>query len=347
MFTRIKWLNESLYNLKIQLDEQVNSDGGHFELSPMYHNIILVDLLDIFNLLDTQDDPTVQDAKKYIKSKILGMYAFSHHMSHQDKKISFFNDSCFGIALDINEIKTYLGILGLDSTQSSQSSIFLENSGYMISNLNNSKVIFDVGDVGARYQPGHGHADTLSFEMSNKGKRIIVNSGINTYDLSPEREFQRSTKAHNTVSVNDKNSSEVWHNFRVANRAKVKDCHFLKYPEYNSMSASHDGYKSFLSGNIHTRKIKHQKKCIEIIDEISGKFKSAKTYFYLHPDVDIFHYKDTLRLSIFNENIEVLVIGGHFEVLDSFWYPEFNKQIKNKVIEISYEEKQKAIFRFI
>ena len=210
----------------------------------MYHNIILVDLLDIFNLLDTQDDPTVQDAKKYIKSKILGMYAFSHHMSHQDKKISFSMIHALEF-LDINEIKTYLGILGLDSTQSSQSSIFLENSGYMISNLNNSKVIFDVGDVGARYQPGHGHADTLSFEMSNKGKRIIVNSGINTYDLSPEREFQRSTKAHNTVSVNDKNSSEVWHNFRVANRAKVKDCHFLKYPEYNSMKASHDGYKSF------------------------------------------------------------------------------------------------------
>ena len=64
----------------------------------------------------------------------------------------------------------------------------------MISNLNNSKVIFDVGDVGARYQPGHGHADTLSFEMSNKGKRIIVNSGINTYDLLQKESFKEVRK---------------------------------------------------------------------------------------------------------------------------------------------------------
>ena len=34
-----------------ELKEQVLNDGGHFELSPMYHAIFLEDLLDLINIL--------------------------------------------------------------------------------------------------------------------------------------------------------------------------------------------------------------------------------------------------------------------------------------------------------
>ena len=48
-----KWL-KGLYLLDLQIDEQIKEDGGHFENSPMYHNIILEDILDIINLLEDQ-----------------------------------------------------------------------------------------------------------------------------------------------------------------------------------------------------------------------------------------------------------------------------------------------------
>ena len=32
-----KWLNTGLNILAREMDEQILSDGGHFELSPMYH----------------------------------------------------------------------------------------------------------------------------------------------------------------------------------------------------------------------------------------------------------------------------------------------------------------------
>ena len=69
--------------------------------------------------------------------------------------------------------------------------------------------------------PGHSHAETLSFEASFKGKRIIVNSGISTYWITQKRLYERSTASHSTVEIDHKNSSEVWSRFRIADRAKV------------------------------------------------------------------------------------------------------------------------------
>jgi uncharacterized heparinase superfamily protein len=45
-----EWLSEGLAILKEELPEQILTDGGHFERSPMYHAIILEDLLDLVNL---------------------------------------------------------------------------------------------------------------------------------------------------------------------------------------------------------------------------------------------------------------------------------------------------------
>ena len=44
------WLRRGLFILRRELAEQVLEDGGHFELSPMYHALILEDLLDLVNL---------------------------------------------------------------------------------------------------------------------------------------------------------------------------------------------------------------------------------------------------------------------------------------------------------
>jgi hypothetical protein len=44
-----EWLAQGLKILRREVPEQVLADGGHFELSPMYHAIILEDLLDLLN----------------------------------------------------------------------------------------------------------------------------------------------------------------------------------------------------------------------------------------------------------------------------------------------------------
>ena len=81
------------------------------------------------------------------------------------------------------------------------------------------KLLLDVASIGPDYLPGHGHADTLSFEMSLFGKRTLVNRGISQYGIEV-RQVERGTAAHNTVVINNENSSEVWSGFRVARRAR-------------------------------------------------------------------------------------------------------------------------------
>jgi uncharacterized heparinase superfamily protein len=64
---------------------------------------------------------------------------------------------------------------------------------------NKAVALLDVAPIGPDYQPGHAHADTLSFELSLFGQRLLVNSGTSEYEISPVRQYERSTKAHNTV----------------------------------------------------------------------------------------------------------------------------------------------------
>ena len=78
----------------------------------------------------------------------------------------------------------------------------------------------DVGEIGPDYRPGHAHADTLCFELSVFGQRLVVNSGTSEYGLGAERLRQRGTAAHSTVQIDGADSSEVWSGFRVARRAR-------------------------------------------------------------------------------------------------------------------------------
>ena len=85
--------------------------------------------------------------------------------------------------------------------------------------IENSKavVIGDVGPIDLLFRSTH--ADTLSFEFSLFGQRLIVNSGTE-YGFGTERLRQRGTFAHSTLSINGVNSSDVWSGFRVGSRAR-------------------------------------------------------------------------------------------------------------------------------
>ena len=82
----------------------------------------------------------------------------------------------------------------------------------------NSSVNFDT--VIVQVILGHAH-DTLSFELSIGDQRVFVNSGISEYGNTSSRQNQRKKKSHNTVEIDNKDSSEVWSSFRVAKRAQI------------------------------------------------------------------------------------------------------------------------------
>lgn len=71
-------------------------------------------------------------------------------------------------------------------------------------------LVVDCGPIGPDYQPGHAHCDTLSFELSLNGRRVIVDSGCSQYVDGEIRQYNRGSLGHNTLAIDGVNQSEVW-----------------------------------------------------------------------------------------------------------------------------------------
>jgi uncharacterized heparinase superfamily protein len=85
------------------------------------------------------------------------------------------------------------------------------------------------------------------------GAPLFVDPGTFTYDAGKWRDWFRSTEAHNSLTVDGEDSSEVWSAFRVARRAKITSVSMD--PENVTATASHDGYLRLSGPVAHTRTV--------------------------------------------------------------------------------------------
>ena len=279
------WLQTGLGLLDAELNEQILDDGGHFELSPMYHATILEDLLDLIQL--GQLFPTQLEAKgrawHMLARRMLGWLA---DMTHPDGEIGFFNDAAFGIARTHAELAAYAASFGVVQTRNAEALRVLDATGYLRLQSGPFWVIFDAAEIGPSYLPGHGHADILSLEVSLDGQRLLANSGTSTYENDAVRNEERSTAAHGTVEIDGYSSSEVWASFRVGRRAHPFDLSIATKDGVLSAAASHDGYRWLPGKPIHRRHIAVSPEALRVTDSISGTGEhSVLGRFPLHPSV--------------------------------------------------------------
>jgi len=342
------WLAIALKGYESELKEQVLADGGSFELTPMYHAIMLTDLLDLFNLFTAFPARVSSHVVELTKQTIIKMFGWLHIMSLGDDKVSFFNDSTFGIAPENSILAEYARKLGFVINEFTLNSeklycYNLQNSGYVAVKSVNMSLIADLSPVGPSYIPGHAHADSLSFELSLGKSRVFVNSGTSLYGMSEERLRQRGTAAHNTVVINNKNSSEVWSGFRVARRANIGNRVIGKVtPEQTvQFSAAHNGYKNQGINCIHHRTWKVSLTGCEISDVLQGKFASAIGALHLHPDIKICLLDgNQCTLHSAEYEIKLEIIGADLSVEESTWHPEFGIVIGSKKLLLRYKQSQ-------
>jgi uncharacterized heparinase superfamily protein len=342
IFENTRWLSIAEEGLLFEIPEQTLEDGANFELSPMYHSLILVDMLDMLNLNKAYPTRLSSKLVSLLESYIPKMLAFMEAMAHPDGGVSFFNDSADGIAPIKAKIESYAEKLGLEINpfDSSKLQIFDKvNSGYICATLAGNKLIFDASPVGPDYIPGHAHADTLSFELSIGAQRVFVNSGTSEYGLSPKRLNQRKTAAHNTVEVDGKDSSQVWSSFRVANRAEIINRSTELNDDYSIvLEAAHNGYKSLFGGCFHLRKIIFTEDSLSVLDSLQGVFRFANSRFYFHPDLTVRLEDHLLIVKGPNFILHSDLTGKIMSLSDSSWYPEFGLEVPNKVLEVQFEE---------
>ena len=133
------------------------------------------------------------------------MLGWLEQLTHPDGEIAYFNDSVQGLAAAPSALRAYAVRLGVKHVR-----FPLGPSGYVRLDAGETIVLFDAGPVGPDYQPGHGHCDLLSLEISHRGSRAISNSGVSTYEPCPRRLAERGTAAHNTLRLDGAEQSEVW-----------------------------------------------------------------------------------------------------------------------------------------
>ena len=328
-----KWHKKGTRILMRELQKQILSDGGHYERSPMYHALVLEDLLDLKNLT-LNNQCLFEECNKFldILSNVIDKMLFwLNSMTHPDGEIPFFNDAAFLVALSPQDINSYAKHLGQNIQPVPNGIIHLQQSGYVRLKLGKFTLFVDVAPVGPDNLPAHAHADTLSYELSVGKRRIIVNSGTSVYENSNLRDYQRSTQAHSTVEIDGVNSSEVWGSFRVARRAKVFGLQIVTSKDDILIMASHQGYKTLKNPCFHKRTWHITKKHLEIIDEISGNFTNAISRHFLHPDVSVYEWHK------FERKIDLgsVIIESYENVLfdkRTHWFPQFGVKIPNKCI---------------
>ena len=280
LFGSYYFQDEKLYNksknlLISELNEQVLKDGAHFELSPMYHQIILSRLLDGIQLIKLNSEWKKDDLLSFLETKASLMISWLHNITYKNGNIPMLNDATFNIAPNSENIFSYAKHLGINSQN-----IPLSDSGYRKIKLNNYELLLDIGNVGPDYQPGHAHSDTFNFELIKEGNPIFVDTGISTYEKNAIRQYERATHSHNTVKIGSKEQTQVWGGFRVAKRARIT--HLTEKP--NLIEANHDGYLS--SGYKHTRSFLWGEKYLILKDKINrSTSNNAKAYFHLHSSI--------------------------------------------------------------
>ncbi len=351
-----QWQQRALTLLQEQLDEQILPDGAHFELSPMYHDIMLEDLLDLINLLSAQQSEITTEMRDKLCDTASRMLGWSLQTRHPDGQIAFFNDAAFSIAPDIESLSTYAARLSIAEINTSPDSAARpeyanltnnrSHSGLTILRNGNGFAVFDAGPIGPDYQPGHAHADSLSFEYSWGSDRIFVNSGTSTYTPGALRELQRSTRLHNTVEIDSTNSSDVWGGFRVAGRARTR---LLDAGSGNNESgqfilASHNGYSGLTKNVIHTRKLQLDSNGLQVEDQLSGDWDTAIGRLYLHPSAII--EGDDRLISCSGQVFVFTVTGGYLTVCESNWYPEFGRQVASHCLEFHFSPEHTGHYRF-
>lgn len=314
-----------------ELNRQILADGFHYERSPMYHNIALLDLLDVINV--ARDGP----ARDNLVSLARTMTAATKLVTHADGEIAFFNDcaldSCPRSAEIIRYSEALCGDIEKPGTLPIAGIYALEAGDAM-------NIVAKVGPLGATEQMGHAHSDLFSFEMSVNGQMLFVNSGTSTYYDQPFRDNERAGAAHNTVVISGYVQCQHWSYFRVASRTRPANVRFELSAE---QGAALSGTVELLGADPRpklTRKLKANRSgSFVITDAVAASYSGACSHFHLHPAVSIISIDEKRRWVVLGisdgQKISFEYSAGRLAIEDCLVSRRFNMRQPSKKLVIS------------
>ncbi len=225
-----QYVSTALKRLEAEARTQIYPDGMQWEQSPMYHNEVLHDFLDVLILAGRNDFseaeyPEITYIKETTYRMCVACSVFQKPDHHQimmgdsdDLDVSwnlargayYFHDSKLKARsipqFDFDTIwdtgyKAALEYADMAVNDGGELSTVLQTSGnaFFRSSWKEDAAFlhFHCGTMGA----GHGHSDQLHVDFSANGEDILVDSGRFTYVSKRERYDYKNPPAHNTITV--------------------------------------------------------------------------------------------------------------------------------------------------
>lgn len=264
--------------LRAQLDEQILADGCHYERVPLYHAIVLEDLLEIALLLGDRSpdwlDRTVARMTGFLEDILLG-----------DEDFPLLGDCWLG-EIDVAHVRSSARRALADRATVSKPPDDDRPSGLVSLRRGAVRAVLRAGPHGPDNQLGHAHADLLSFDLSLGPQRVVTDTGTHSYDPGLRRDRLRSTAAHNTVQIDGEEQLEAWGSFRVGRRGRAQLEARGGDADWQWAWASHGAYGHLDGAPRHHRLLAVSSRILVVLDAITGRGSHRLvSNLHLHPDL--------------------------------------------------------------
>ena len=178
-----------------ELQRQILPDGGHVSRNPGALIELLVDLLPLRTVFSARNIAPPQPLLNAI-DRMMPMLRF---FRHGDGNFALFN----GMGPTQTDLLTT--ILAYDDARGTPLAN-APHSGYQRLERAGTLLLIDTGQAPPMTVSQEAHAGCLSFELSARHSRIVVNCGLPVTGRESWRQVARATAAHSTATFNDTSS---------------------------------------------------------------------------------------------------------------------------------------------
>lgn len=323
MAGQTRHLRGAIKHLSDELERQILPDGGHISRNPGALIELLADLLPLRQAFTTRNLQPPQALLNAVE-RMMPMLRF---FRHGDGNFALFN------GMGPTPVDLLATVLAYDDARGRP----VDNaahSGYQRIEARDTLLLVDTGRIPPIGVSQTVHAGCLSFELSAKLNRIVVNCGLPTNNRQNWRQVARATAAHSTVTFNDTSSARFRETgpFRyligipmIAGPRNVP----VTRKEQNGalvLQASHDGYADSF-GIVHRRTltlaaIGHRLEGEDAFLPAHGKTLPQNTAdefairFHLHPSVKANRLSDGHGVMLVLPNREAWTFDAHEDLVE-------------------------------
>jgi hypothetical protein len=322
---------------EVEFENEFLESGLHFELSTHYHLQVL-QLGVYFALINYNKNKIPASLLEKISKAYLILDAFSFSENTLpligDNCYNFFHNNLVEDAENLNSLRKYFNFNELNDRK-----IHEIKDQYIIVKKDRTKLIFDVGNIGMKQNPGHGHSDNLSINYSYNGIPIFIDPGTKRYSNLPDNLELKRACQHNTVSINDEDQSKLWGFFRWAFLPEKTIYNYRSDEKSVVLEASFKGFRN-IGGAKHSRIIEIKDVDINVFDLLeSDKLKTIEQNFILSEFVKFEQIDGKYYLKINNYRFEFIVDSKEpykLEIIPLKIYKSYDNPTDSNKIRITY-----------